>query len=481
MYLSDIIEAKNILKGRFNIIHAGTGFGKTYWCSKNAAKTLGIKNSEIIFVTSRTLIVDQQNSMNNDFLKIKSDFDTKYFRQWGENQLNDIDNKKIPIMTYNRFFSIIKNSYNSNGKIFKNIKCIILDECHAMLVDNFIKEMSAINIFVKDNINNFLFIGLTATPEPFEDEDNLEANGFNINYPIEEKLVKNKANELMMVYDNSLSYMITNCFKNGKTIIMCKTISDCRMLQDRIPHSKVLCSKENKGYDKETMDIIRNCIIEYKKLPEDCHVLITTNTSREGIGFIEESNIQNVVLYGCSDIISVMQFMGRLRYNFDRLVICEKNWIPNFKKNIKGFKAKSTNDCKKLFVSNSDSWFASIMHVLNIANIGDIKFPKIPYHIISFTEYINKKWLAPPSQAGFNKAYIIYKKEDRSEILKIACTYRLLGLPKSKMSFNKVIKYMRAGLGYTVDDIKYKTFRGKYVRDHNEDIRNQEINRINNI
>lgn len=73
-----------------------------------------------------------------------------------------------------------------------------------------------------------------------------------------------------------------------------------------------------------------------------------------------------------------------------------------------------------------------------------------------FIDYINDKWVMPNgiTYEALDK-YRIYKKEDKQEIIDMAVKSNIIPLFKSKITFNKVITYIKK-IGYNViSDRKY--------------------------
>jgi len=81
-----------------------------------------------------------------------------------------------------------------------------------------------------------------------------------------------------------------------------------------------------------------------------------------------------------------------------------------------------------------------------------------------FHEYIYNKWLLPEEPNYDFKKYLIYKKEDKEEILKNAIDNGVMNVCKSKMSFQKIIKYMQSNMGYTIDEHRHEYKRCKVIR-----------------
>lgn len=97
----------------------------------------------------------------------------------------------------------------------------------------------------------------------------------------------------------------------------------------------------------------------------------------------------------------------------------------------------------------------------NINN--SIKKEKQP-NIINFTTYINTKWLVPSdaSEDETNK-YRIYKQEDKDEIVEKAIDCQLIDLPRSYITFNRIINFMQETLGYRIEDGRFRLIRTIWI------------------
>jgi len=98
----------------------------------------------------------------------------------------------------------------------------------------------------------------------------------------------------------------------------------------------------------------------------------------------------------------------------------------------------------------------------NINN--SIKKEKQP-NIINFTTYINTKWLVPSGITNKEELdkYRIYKQEDKDEIVEKAINCQLIDLPRSHITFNKVMNFMKDTLGYTIESGRFQIKRKKYT------------------
>lgn len=101
--------------------------------------------------------------------------------------------------------------------------------------------------------------------------------------------------------------------------------------------------------------------------------------------------------------------------------------------------------------------------------------------IDNFTTYINTKWLVPSgiTNKEIIDKYRIYKQTDKDEIIEKVINYQLLDLPRSHITFNKIIGFMQDTLGYTIEDgrfrLKRKQFRYKLIIDFDEDYMEEMI------
>ena len=110
-FISDYINFEKADRTKFNIVASGCGTGKTYWVANNVREHLPhILPSEMLFVTSRALIVEQQ-SKENGITKFKPN-NMLSIKHWNgeEDSLDIIDSKGIQIMTYDKLITILKLS-----------------------------------------------------------------------------------------------------------------------------------------------------------------------------------------------------------------------------------------------------------------------------------------------------------------------------------------------------------------------------------
>jgi len=485
-YIKDYINLTVLDKRKFNLICSGTGTGKTYYIANEFRHQLpSIKPHEIIFVASRSLIVEQQNKVKGiSKFSLKNKNIISYWH--GEiDSLDVIRNAGIQIMTYDKIINILSKRNIEGLETLSKVKAIVFDECHTLFSDTFIKDMEMLKVWIRDTLytGKKIIIGLTATPSIIKYYQ--KEWGVSINKLNEEILINYKVKQLHCTNFDTIPYIVTTQLE-GKTLIMCYSYRQCKELKKKIPNSTILISKSNKNFTKE-MDNIRQYIINFESLPDtfidddgeekELNVLITTSTMREGLNLREYSGVRNVIC--CfSDELHVTQFVGRARYSIDNLIVAD-TYInaDNSSTNI------YLSNCRKKFknyMRNKDntSWFDSISHLVDHDVYGVKRFI-LTHDENKFIDYINCKWLVPKgiSERELDK-YKIYKKEHKDEIVDMAIKCRLLKLYLYKITFNKVINLMKNSLGYMIESkqgtIDKKRHTYKLVVDFDEEKINLE-------
>lgn len=470
-YISDIVDLTKLKKDCFNIIASACGTGKSFFIENDLLNHLAdVKPCEVIFVTSRSIIVDQQTrDEDNDRI---SKFDAKnirFIRKWnGEDRGCEVlDDNCIQTMTYDKLIYILNHCNTPEHETLKEIKVVVMDECHTIFSDTFIRDIAGLKIWIRGcmYLKEKIFLGLTATPRIlFYNEREW---GVKINQLNSEILVRYRVQNLYCTSYLSLPQIFSDNILTGKTIIMCYSIDDCYELRDKIPNSAVLVSRSNKKY-KDSMDSIRDYIVGNASLPDtvnvdgkvfDLNVLITTSTLREGINLNESSGVKNVICC-IPDELHVCQFVGRCRFNIENLIIANE-YMPISTKN-----NRYVNECRQDFLDyvddrNNREWIDSIGHLLENPNL-DPKF--IYFDETSFFEYINENWLDRR----------IISKEDREYIANIALSCNLIKGRRSLTTFNSIMEHLENSGKYqviskrcVVDGKKYtyKTIKLKEIVD----------------
>lgn len=482
-YIADYINFSKADKTKFNIVASGCGTGKTHWVANIRNYMPHIKVSEILFITSRSLIVEQQ-AKKDGITKYKPD-NLMYIKHWNgeEDSYNLLEQKGIQIMTYDKIIHILKEQNSEGYKTLDRIKIIFFDECHTLFSDSFIKDIEILKVWIRDitYTNSKYLIGLTATPRILFYYQ--KSWGVGIQQLNKEILVNYKAKQLYCTNFDTLHFLLANKDIQGKSIVMCYSIEDCYKLKNKIPNSTILVSKSNKKEYMPEMDEIREYIIKNESLPDTylevlerdsntkkpikaerrkLEVLITTSTLREGVNLREDCGVKNVAL-AFTDELHISQWVGRCRYNIENLIIAE-SYIRSDNLRPNSYLTQSRQQYKEFMKDiNHTKWFDSIAHLI------DHDITKIRRFILSgkeqiFTTYINTKWLVPSDvdELELDK-YKIYKDEDKNEIVNKAIACQLIDDSPSRITFNRVIKFMTDTLGYTIENGRIQIKRKKYT------------------
>lgn len=469
-YISDIINVNDFKNDEFNLIASGCGTGKSTFVLEHLLKHYGtIKPIEVLFITSRSMIVDQQAQTEG-----VNKFDPnnkKIIQFWNsvDSEYGQLQSKGITIMTYDKIINILLKENNEDGETLSKIKLFIFDECHTLFSDLFIKDIEALKLWIRDSLyrHEKLFLGLTATPNIILYDENW---GVKINQLNKEPIIRYKAKQLTCTNFETIPYLITTNKLVGKTIIMCSSIKECIKLQNEIPNAAILVSKSNVYYKKDKhMEVIRDTIVNKCTLPDTfqypikrdkdnfpieyeerkLEVLISTSTLREGINLFEESGVRNVIC--CfQDELHITQFMGRCRYDIDNLVVANTYIrVDNFKK--KNYLTQCHIKYQE-FIANKCNikWFDSIAHLVEHDCYGTKRFVLCTDER-NFIDFINKKWLVPIGTSLKDiDSYKIWKDEDKENIANMAIKCKLYDLCPSKITFNRVIRTMTESLGYDI-------------------------------
>jgi hypothetical protein len=448
----------------------GCGTGKTYFASHTLPSQIpDLKPHEILYVTSRSITVDQQS---------KTDGITKYDRKdpniikfWNKSSDNEDEmaERGIIIMTYEKLIKILIEQNTPDHQTLERIKLIVFDECHTLFSDTFIEKIEVIWIWIRDclYLKEKYLLGMTATPGIVM--YNRLKWGVQINRVNKGVIPGYSAKQLLATNMETLPYLITSNILAGKTLIMCPTVKECYRLQKEIPNAAVLVSKNNSAWSSE-MITIRDTIVEKETLPEtflavtdrdsngraikfekrELQVLIMTSTGREGFNLRPESGIKNIVsCYG--DSLYITQLLGRARFNIDMLVVADTYirddnlkkdpYLAEQRKAFKGF----------LYLKSNLKWFNDIAHLVDHGVYGTKRFV-LSSDESRFIGYINSKWLAPTdAQRKALDRYKIWKPEDKEEIVKFFQDCQIVLHPQDA-TFNSVMQTLVDSLGYTVEN-----------------------------
>lgn len=437
--ISDVIDVKKLNPKKINMIIGGTNTGKSYFSLRTLIDKLnteeipdlnlkGIKPNEILLLTSRKITEEQQANSYSDVAFELNSSNFSYYRRSitkEEGYFGSVKEKidkistKIPITNYNFF------NYNFDDEMLSNIKILIFDEIHSLILDNYNEHMQEVYENIDDYISKgILIIGMTAT------DDDMKSRGrrSKFNYLLDEPLIKNKiTGSFNVVAKKSYAKNIISNLE-GKSLVMCFSAKEAIRLANEIPNSRALISRYNELRSEE-MNELEDYIIQNKMLPEDIECLFTTSMAREGFEFDFESNIKNIIIYD-SNPVNIKQFIGRYRGNLLNLYIINEPLLSISKVDSQLTKQQReyNKEFKNLIYKRDYTW---TKHFSNIVDIN-IQFNIIDKEVVEqqFINYMEKNWS--------NK--LIYTKDQKLEITEYA---RKLGLEKDnkhKHTFSSLMK-----------------------------------------
>ena len=428
-FVSDAIDAKRIRPGVFNLIVSGCGTGKTYFVAKYLPDALNVEYRDVIFVTSRRAIVDQMDQQDGLDRFDRGD-DINMARYWNgrAEAIRECKEKGMRVMTYTQFIYLIKYASDASLGSLEDAKVIIIDECHAMFSDTYMKDVFAMwkDIQMRIRLRQQIVIGMTATPNVIYEGGN--RCGIELNYLLDKPLIRYKARKLWIVDDAYIPKLLTDkkTFP-GKSIVMCNRITTLDKLSRSVPNAAALVSRSReKGrvvYTPE-MDRLRDEILINETLPATYAVteengaheypletLLTTTTFREGINLREKSGIRNVVCYHV-DELSIIQFLGRCRFDVDNLIIV-KTQRANHRLDVHKYESVAFNSFFDYLSGESTEWLERIAGVIEHEPGALPEAKRYPEDVGSeeFFKWFDRIYTRPGMEVK------IYSDEDRQAIL----------------------------------------------------------------
>lgn len=467
----------------FNLFAAGCGTGKTWYIGNKLLRDFPhLKPQEVLFVTSRAMIVDQQ--IKNTSISKYNPKDIAIVKYWNgaADTLDEVKHSGIQVMTYDKLIDILISKNTEDLETLNRVKFVVLDECHTLFSDLFIENFAAVKIWIKEKVDegNKIFLGLTATPNIIYYYQ--RGWGVKVNQLNKEPLLRYSAKQLVCTNYETIPYLITTNKLPGKTLIMCVSIGDCYDLQSKIPNSAVLVSRSNKKAYMPEMGDIRDYIVLNNSLPDEfmyvskrnddlspteyefrkLNVLITTSTLREGVNLDEKSGVRNIITcFG--DELHVGQFMGRCRYNIDTLVVADR-FNPSDNRYADAYIAQQRNLFRSYMADQQVvRWFDTISHLVD-HDIYDIKRIVLGKNEAGFIDWINRRWLLPiGADSETIEKHKIYKERDKEEIIREAIHYHLYQIRRDRYTFSKIIKTMEKDFGYEILDGRISVGGARYT------------------
>lgn len=454
-----MIDLNKVQKNAFNLISSGCGTGKSYFVMHHLQEHYpDVAPEEIIIVTSRSITADQQ-SRDDGVTKYKAN-DKSIINYWnGDDRGNDIvaGTGDTRIMTYDKFIHLLDYCNSVGRQTLCKAKIVVFDECHSIFSDEFIKNLGMVRLWIHQQVRaqNQIIMGLTATPDIVL--ENSERWGVRINRLNDEVFMRYKAKQMICANLSGLPQLIRRL--PGKTLVMCKSIAQCEELAKKIPHSFVLVSGSNTDKFTPEMSWLRDYITKNSVIPdkrfvplaadtgrwEPIKVLIATSTVREGFNLIEASGVKNIV--SClSDDLHVVQIAGRARYNLDNLVVVATTLTGDDRRHPDGYMQSRRREFNDFMSGLNDGkkWFASVSHIVN-HDLDDVQIFSNCSDAEGFKLYLNDNWVS-----GTSEEIRLYSAQHAKQLIDKCIEYKVTGLPKSKVSWQKVLKLIEQ-LGYRVE------------------------------
>lgn len=315
-FVSDVLDIDKVVAEHGNKIFliAGVGSGKSTW-----VKEVLTKKGNVLFVTSRKA-------------KVEEDIHDSCFSEFFEWHTNDnqtlITNAKLHSMVQRITADFQKDLDDFIG----HFDYIVIDEVHSIATDSaFANNCYGVLAFIEYAVQkNVAVVAMTGTPEPiqwyFQNNNWLLLDYRKIcNYVHPAKIVMwNKRSVLTKILQHWNENKIVYFANNTDTMVeLCKELlKDDRITADEIAtivsrnKEKEFNEKLKKGLSQDfetirqtTRDTYKS-LIEEKKIPDKCKILLSTSTLREGVDIENE----NIVMFCDNHILSnLVQFFGRAR------------------------------------------------------------------------------------------------------------------------------------------------------------------------
>lgn len=324
---------------KMGLITESCGYGKTHWVEHELIDEINeaafvwnelkefrhYERKDILFITTRRSILDQQVKYGEVVNALDEDFSTSELN-WNEERPN-----KVRIITTSRLGRLYKEN-----KIEKMFPIVVVDELHSLFLDTMFAEdsYSAIECIFNEFAEDTIKIGLTATPEfllDYIDEDD------NLFYLLDEINLPPKYNADEVLYYNhtylAKTLQTLTPTEDDKVIVYCPSAKSAIAFAENHDNSAYLISKYSKYTEAvEKQQELYDYIIENQKLPDGINMIFMTSAYREGME-LKDPAVKTVVI-DASDEITIWQFIGRIRNNIKKVIInTNKNQEDRINKN----------------------------------------------------------------------------------------------------------------------------------------------------
>lgn len=417
-YISDLIQTGDSFSPHcLNLIAAGCGAGKSYFVARHLPKLFPTINPcDMLFVTSRSITVDQQaREYQGSVLKYDPE-DKAMIKHW--TQMCPVEPDMHPecmrLMTFDKLIDLITRHRHPEYSILEGVRIVVVDECHALLSDTFIRGIDSISTWMKMamRLQDTIMIGLTATPDILRASE--EWHGFPIKQVLDEPLTLYKANRLWLVDESEVLSVLRDGTLQGKTIVMGDSRDRMAKMAAEVPNSAVLISQHANGYTQQ-MERVRETIVQEGVLGPKVDVLFATTTLREGVTLRPESGVRNVVTF-LPDELHVSQFLGRCRFDVENLVVVYAKSVVGRSGEVSYIDSQRQNFADFAFFRNT-GWFSSVQHLVR-GGLRDVQ--RYHWHggMRGFDEYLNNRWAVDDADSAPAEKFI--RKENQSELIEQA-------------------------------------------------------------
>lgn len=296
-----------------------------------------IEPDEVLFLTSRKSTKHQQLSNANTIQAIPDDFNNNMFIFEKANRKG-----KIRVATAHQFGSWIKC-----GQVDIIPKIIILDELHSIISESiFADDLLQVIEFIKENYNNIIKVGLTATPQFLFNYLNDDI----LTFAVVDKNInsKYKCNKIKTFIKGQgitvLKQIMPKICQEYKVIYYTQSAKQCyKLSQEYGKKSAFLISDYNESVvdDQRLVDImndqgVKDYILKNETLPKDTEIIFINSACREGMN-IKDKSVKCIICEAV-DMITIEQILGRIRNDLEEfIVVCNYNNAERVNKNVKDF------------------------------------------------------------------------------------------------------------------------------------------------
>lgn len=496
-YISDVIDLTRIQPHQINLISTGCCTGKTTFVLEDlVGRWPGVTARDVLVVTSRSITASQMDYEHDNVSQYYAGSDIACY--WDDEYTGD---ERVMCMTYDKMIHLVRTSRAETRDVLENVRIIVFDEIHTLFVDNFIHGIGEIRAWLRGVLptrDDLIVIGMTATPSVVY-RVNSNTTNLKITPVIDELMVQHKAKHVICTdFAGAVELLTTNKLP-GRNIYMGKKIEECAVLAEVVGDSSVIISKSGttRGraykfnpfrleYSTE-MEYLRDYLSKNRDMPDTCmykgrrrnlNTLIATSTLREGFSLDEKSGVKNVFV-SAVDEMSIIQFLGRCRYDVENLVI-----VAPVSKFTHTGDYGYFDDADRMFGSylmfNDHAWFSTFEDVVlgdinSVCFYGDISnitsksgYERIRDSMVAKVMLDDNDWVfsTDSKHIDFSNSYIVKNVWPVKDIIDIAKKYGLCGGVRYRdYSLHGVMKKLKS-LGYDIHiengpPMKYRIMRPK--------------------